>query len=404
MVRVKVGLETVGKEFAQQLQKKRIGLITNRTGISFDLGYTADYLLNKFGIKISALFSPEHGFHINEQAGESVPSYFDKELGVMVYSIYRQGKKEQRIPSTDGKMRSFDTKDTGKYIPEEIASELDAVIFDIQDVGTRVYTHVASMVNAMETCANRGIELTVLDRPNPINGASVEGPILDYPKYRSYIGAYAITMRHGMTLGELASMTNANLFENRVDLRISRMASWNRKMWFDETGWPWTLPSPNMPSIDTATVYPGQVMFEGTNVSEGRGTTKPFEIIGAPWIDGHKFAHEINDLNMPGVAVSEIRFTPTFSKFQGMKCQGIEVHIRDRNKFRPFIFSARLLDLLIHDYPEEFQFHNDYFDRVAGTSLIRNYLQNGEMEALEEKLKSDESLFIENREEFLIYR
>ncbi len=406
MVPVKIGLENLGKEVVNDLKKKRVGLITNRTGITRDFEYTVDYFRRELGIKLATLFSPEHGFHLNEQAGEAVDSYYDKNLGIEIHSIYRRGKGSLKYKSQDldEKMRSFDIKDDGKFIPEAIADELDTVVLDIQDIGTRVYTHISSMANAMYTCARKGIEFIVLDRPNPINGIDFEGPVLDYPKYRSFIGSYSITMRHGMTLGELARMFNEELFSGNVNLKVSRLKDWKSRMWFDQTGWPWVLPSPNMPSLDTATVYPGQVMFEGTNVSEGRGTTRPFEIIGAPWIDGYKFARDINALKLEGVKVNEIRFTPTFSKYSTDHCYGIEIHVTDRTKFKPFRFSLKLLDWIIRNEGGEFDFYEKYFDRVAGNSYVRSKLLSGDMDTLWDRLATDESEFKKRRDEYLLYR
>ncbi|MEM3846121.1 MAG: DUF1343 domain-containing protein, partial [Candidatus Parvarchaeota archaeon] len=239
---------------------------------------------------------------------------------------------------------------------------------------------------------------------NPINGIDFEGPVLDYPKYRSFIGPYSITMRHGMTLGELARMFNEELFGGNVSLKVSPLKGWKRRMWFDQTGWPWVLPSPNMPSLGTATVYPGQVMFEGTNVSEGRGTTKPFEIIGAPWIDGYKFAKDINSQKLDGVKVNEIKFTPTFSKYSTEHCDGIEIHVTDRTKFKPFRFSLKLLDWIIRNDNGEFVFYEKYFDRVVGNSYVRSKLLDGDLDDLWDRLATDESGFKKRRDEYLLYR
>lgn len=399
---VSVGAENLGAKLIGALRKKRVGLIANRTAVTRSFEYTVNHL-RAMGVSKLVLFSPEHGFHLVEQAGQPVSSYFDSSLGLTVHSLYR-GEHASLGGSLDENMRSFDTADQGKSIPDELAEQLDTLVLDIQDVGTRVYTHVATMLAAMRTCARRGIEFVVLDRPNPINGVDVEGPVLEYPKYRSYVGAYSIAMRHGMTLGELAQMFNSEALGGAVQLKVVKMRGWRRTMWFDQTGRPWLLPSPNMPTLATATVYPGQVMFEGTNVSEGRGTTKPFEIIGAPWIDGHRFAREINAQEPEGARVAEIRFRPTFSKWAGQVCSGIEIHVLNRSRFRPFRFTVRLLDWIIRNHEEKFEFHVDYFDRVAGNSYVRAKLLEGDTEDLLERVASEEALFQERRKQYLLYR
>jgi len=190
------------------------------------------------------------------------------------------------------------------------------MIFFFLDVGTRIYTYISTMAYAMEACAQNKIEFIVLDRPNPINGLAVEGPILEYPQYSSFVGLYPIPIRHGLTAGELAKLFNQKYLKKKVSLQVIPMQGWQRKMWYDQTGLPWVSPSPNMPTLTTATVYPGQVFLEGTNVSEGRGTTKPFELFGAPWIDGYELTKRLNSLLLPGAAFREAWFTPTFSKWR----------------------------------------------------------------------------------------
>jgi len=231
------------------------------------------------------------------------------------------------------------------------------------------------MAYAMQAAAQAGIPFLVLDRPNPINGLIMEGPVLEYPDFVSFIGLYPIPERHGMTAGELALMINDKFLEKKCDLAVVPVEGWRRAMWFDETGLPWVIPSPNMPTLDTAIVYPGQVCIEGTNVSEGRGTTKPFELFGAPWIDGFDLARKLDALGLPGVKFREAWFTPSFSKFAGESCGGAQVHVTDRNAYRPFETALHIVRTIREMYPDKFAFHADYFDKVMGMAKVREALE-----------------------------
>jgi uncharacterized protein YbbC (DUF1343 family) len=292
----------------------------------------------------------------NAQAGEYVPFYVDEKYNIPVFSLYGQSRKPLpgMIKNIDTYMRSFDIKIEGKIPEKDMVKSLDVMIFDIQDVGTRIYTYIATMAYAMEACAQNNIEFIVLDRPNPINGIGLEGPILEYPGYSSFVGLYPIPVRHGMTVGELAKLFNDKFLNKKAQLTVIPMEGWQRQMWYDETSLPWVIPSPNMPSIETATVYPGQVFLEGTNVSEGRGTTKPFEFFGAPWIDGFELAKRLNNLHLPGIAFREVWFTPFFSKYKGELCGGAQIHITDRNSYRPFESSLYIIKTIMDLYPDEF--------------------------------------------------
>ncbi len=389
-----------------------MGLVSNRTGVSSTLVYSLDYLRERYSVKVECMFSPEHGFYLTEQAGEPVPSHYDERFGVKIYSVYQHLTRESALPvgSAKGagrkgpKEKSADYPvDAGKSLPDEVVSELDAVLFDTQDVGTRAYTQLGSMVNTMASCAKHDIDFLLLDRPNPVNGVAVQGPVLEYTRHRSFVGVYSIPLRHGMTMGEVASMINAEVYHGRVRLRVCTMENWAREMWFDDTGFPWVMPSPNMPTLATATVYTGQVLFEATNISEGRGTTKPFEIVGAPWIDGYSLACEVNSMNIPGVRAIEAKFTPTFSKFKGEKCNGIEIVVLDRNAFNGFEFSVRVLETIQRKYDGKFQLKTDAFDRLAGTSVVRESITNGSLGDLFEKVKQEDQAFEEKRRDFLLY-
>jgi uncharacterized protein YbbC (DUF1343 family) len=304
----------------------------------------------------------------------------------------------------DDYMRSFDTKKIGKIPEKAMVDRIDALIFDIQDMGTRVYTYIATMAYSMEVSAEYGIDFIVLDRPNPINGLDMEGPILEYPEFSSYIGLYPIPMRHGMTAGELAMLFNDKFLEKKARLTIIPMEGWERKMWYDETRLAWVIPSPNMPTLDTATVYPGQVLWEGTNISEGRGTTKPFENFGAPWIDGYELTKRLNELLLPGVRFREAWFTPTFSKYRGELCGGAQIHVTDRNRYRPFASTLYIIKTVMDMYPDRLKFHADYIDKLMGTSKVREALEKGmDIKDILKNFEEPLSSFSKLRKSYLLY-
>jgi uncharacterized protein YbbC (DUF1343 family) len=358
-------------------------------------------------IDLVALYGPEHGIRGNAQAGEYVPFYIDEKYNLPVFSLYGQSRQPspQMLADIDAYMRSFDTIKNGKTMEREHIRGLDVLIFDIQDVGTRVYTYIATMAYCLEACAQAGVEFIVLDRPNPINGLMIEGPLLEYPKYSSFVGLYPIPLRHGMTVGELAHFFNDKFLAKKARLQVIPMKGWQRSMWFDETGLPWVMPSPNMPTLQTAIVYPGQVFLEGTNISEGRGTTRPFELFGAPWIDGYELAKRLNNLDLPGVKFREAWFTPTFSKYQGELCGGCQLHVTDRSIYRPLRTTLWIIKMVKDMYPEQFSFYPRYFDKIMGTSKVRLALERGEP-SLEEVLNSfdqDVTHFTEERRPYLLY-
>jgi uncharacterized protein YbbC (DUF1343 family) len=281
---------------------------------------------------------------------------------------------------------------------------VDVMVFDLQDVGTRVYTYIATMANAMSAAAEADIPFIVLDRPNPVNGVAMEGPILEYPAYSSFIGLYPIPLRHGMTTGELAQLFNDKFLKKKVKLTVVPMENWTRDEWFDETSLPWVLPSPNLPTLDATTVYPGQVILEGSNLSEGRGTTKPFEMFGAPWIDGLVLAQKLNDLHLPGVKFREVYFTPTFSKFKGEQCGGCQLHVTDRNAYQPIATTLNILSVIKQTYGDKLELHASYFDKVMGTSTVREALERGQpVEKIVAATQPGLKDFAKLREPYLLY-
>ena len=265
-------------------------------------------------------------------------SYEHPRLRIPVYSLYA----EHREPTA------------------EMLQDLDVLLVDLQDIGARYYTFIWTMYLCMRACEKNGVAMVVLDRPNPINGISVEGPLLD-PHYRSFVGLHQIPVRHGKTIGELAQQFRDEAFP-KCKLSILPIKNWNREMWFDHTGLPWVMPSPNMPTLDTATVYPGMCLLEGTNISEGRGTTRPFEIFGAPFIDPEKLSSELNALNLPGVFFRENYFQPTFHKFAGELCGGVQIHVTDRDEFRPFLTGVEIIKRIRKIYGKEFQWRQPPYE------------------------------------------
>jgi len=274
---VKLGVEVFMEKHLKLVKGKRVGLITNPSGVDSHLRSTIELFYQNPEIKLVALYGPEHGVRGNAQAGQYVPFYVDEKYHLPVFSLYGQSEKPEpgMLKNIDEYMRSFDTHIEGKVPIKEMVKNIEVMVFDIQDVGTRIYTYIATMAYAMEACAEacaqNKIEFIVLDRPNPINGLDMEGPLLEYPQYSSFVGLYPIPVRHALTVGELAKLFNQKFLKKKVSLQVIPMQGWQRKMWYDQSGLPWVSPSPNMPTLTTATVYPGQVFLEGTNVSEGRG-------------------------------------------------------------------------------------------------------------------------------------
>ncbi|NPC90722.1 DUF1343 domain-containing protein [Bacillus sp. WMMC1349] len=363
------------------LTNKRIGLITNPTGVDSHLTSSIDLLHQDPHIKLAALFGPEHGVRGDTQAGDQVDSYIDEKTGLPVYSLYGKTKKP-----------------TG-----EMLQHIDVLLFDIQDVGTRFYTYIYTMAYAMEAAKENNIPFVVLDRPNPQSGKKVEGPVLD-PDYSSFVGRYPIPLVHGMTTGELAKLFNRE-FKIGADLTVIKMKGWKRQMFFEDTELPFVLPSPNMPTPDTSIVYPGTGLLEGTNISEGRGTTKPFELIGAPYINSTDLAEKLNSLKRPGVRFRAASFTPTFSKYHHQLCHGVELYVTDRFTFQPVKTGITIIKT-IHDlYPDHFKFlSSGSFNRLVGNSWMKAMIEKGT--ATNEMFKimdAEKNQFMKVRKKYLLY-
>jgi len=355
---VKTGLDVLLAEKLHLLRGRRVGLVTNPTGVTSDLQSTVDVLHRAAGVHLAALFGPEHGFSASAPDGVAVASERDRRTGLPVHSLYGPTKKPT---------------------PEMLAG-LDVLVFDLQDCGARFYTYTWTLLYCLEAAAENGLPLLVLDRPNPIGGEAVEGPVLDR-RFASFVGDWPIPIRHGLTLGELATLFNRSI---GADLSVVHMQGWRRAMWFDETGLPWVLPSPNLPTLEAAMVYPGTCLVEGTNLSEGRGTSRPFEFVGAPWIDGDDLALAMNALRLPGVRFRPVTFAPTTSKHSGSTCGGVQVHVLDRQALRPVETGVHLLATIKRLYPGDFRWlptswegQPPHVDLLAGTDRLRQALDAG---------------------------
>jgi uncharacterized protein YbbC (DUF1343 family) len=347
---VRTGLDNIG-EHKDPFQGKRVGIIANHTSYDSEGKYIVDVFRAMEGVRVVALFSPEHGLRGQEEAGSKVGNETDPVSGLPVYSLYGQ---------------------TTKPTPKMLA-DVDVLVFDIQDVGARFYTYLYTMSLAMEAAAENHKRFVVLDRPNPINGTQIEGPVLD-PKFATFVGLYPIPVRYGLTVGELARMINSEGWLAKgvkADLTVVPLSGWQRNMWFDQTGLRFIKPSPNMPDVETAALYPGLCLLEGTNLSEGRGTPKPFRQFGAPWIDANALATKLNSLNLPGVRFVAASFTPTSSKFQNQQCHGIEIVLTDRTHLEPFWTGVQIVNELCRLYPTQFKWIEKHFDRLCGTATIR---------------------------------
>ena len=403
---MKPGIEVLLESRLDLLRGRRVGLITNPTAVDARLRSSAELLRAHPEVDLVALYGPEHGVRGDAQAGEYVPFYRDPHLGLPVFSLYGETQRPpaDMLTRIDEYMREYDTRHDGKTVEPRMLESIEVMVFDLQDVGTRVYTYVATMAYAMQAAAEAGIPFVVLDRPNPITGAAMEGPILRFPEYSSFIGLYPVPLRHGMTAGELARLFNARFLPRPAHLTVVPMDGWHRGDWFERTGLPWVLPSPNLPSVDAAVVYPGQVMLEGTNLSEGRGTTRPFELCGAPWLDGNVLARDLNSLDLPGVRFREAWFTPTFSKFAGQRCGGVQLHVRDREAFQPVLTTIALLAEVRRLAGDRLEFHGDYFDRVLGHARVREGLLAGlPATARAAEWQPELRAFSALRDEYLLY-
>jgi uncharacterized protein YbbC (DUF1343 family) len=386
-----LGIERLVKEKTDILRGQRIGLVCNQASVlPNSFRHAADVFHEHPDINLTTLFGPQHGIRGDVQYNMiETPHVRDPRTGIMVYSLY----SEVREPT------------------EEMVADIDTFVVDLQDVGCRIYTFIYTMANCMSAAAKYGKRVVVCDRPNPINGNAVEGNITEH-EFKSFVGQFELPTRHGMTIGELARMFNEH-FGIGCDLEVVEMQNWSREMWGDETGLPWVLPSPNIPNVDTCVVFPATVHVEGTELSEGRGTTLPFFLNGAPFIDPYAWANKLREFDLPGVAFREAYFRPTFAEFNGETCGGVQIHITDRDDFTPVIVGIAMVKTAYDMYPEKFQwrqnayeyvFDKNPFDVVCGTDKIRKHIEEGDsLKKIEESWTNELDGFREARTPFLIY-
>ncbi|MED3987615.1 DUF1343 domain-containing protein [Peribacillus simplex] len=380
--KVSPGIEVLLKDEKNVLSGKKVGLITNPTGIDSQLTSIVDLLNDDPDINLTALFGPEHGVRGDAQAGASVEYYIDEKTGLPVYSLY--GKTKKPTP--------------------EMLKDVEVLVFDIQDVGTRYYTYIYTMAYAMEAAKENDIPFIVLDRPNPQGGESVDGPVLE-PEFSSFVGLYPIPLKHGMTVGELATLFNKE-FKIGADLRVIKMKGWKRDMDYDDTGLPFVLPSPNMPTVSTTFVYPATGLIEGTNVSEGRGTTKPFELIGAPYINSDELAGKLNALRLPGVKFRAASFTPTFSKHAGKLSHGVEIYITDREEFKAVPTGLHIIKTIQDLYPGDFEFlAANNFNLLIGNGWVMSRIEEGSsVNEIMKEYQVKQDAFKKVRKNYLLYK
>ena len=351
------------------LDGARIGLIANSASVDRDGASTAA-LLTKAGIHIQRLFAPEHGYGITAAAGEMVDDGIDGDTGLPICSLYGSSREPT----------------------EELLRDIDALVFDLQDVGTRCYTYIWTMALAMRAAAFYGKLFVALDRPNPIGGVAVQGPTLE-AGFESFMGMYPIPLRHGMTTGELALMFNKH-FGIGANLAVIRMKGWRRRLWFSETGLKWLPPSPAIPNAETALPYAGAVLFEGTNLSEGRGTSSPFRLIGAPWLDPTLLS-DIDERHLEGFALSPQRFTPTDSKHAGTECAGFLITTVDRDTADPIALAVALLTAIAARHGAELEWDEAHFDALAGTDNLRKEILAAAAKSRKARAERLDNLFLD---------
>ena len=387
-MRISLGSERLIASAA--LSGKRVGVVCNPASIDHEFVHIADRLAATDNVTLGAIFGPQHGFRSDVQENMIESGHAeDARRRTPVYSLY----SETRIPT-----------------PEMMAG-LDVLVVDLQDVGTRIYTYIYTMAYCLTAAKRDGVKVIVCDRPNPIGGTQVEGPML-VKGFESFVGLYPIPMRHGMTIGELARLFNGH-FGIGADLEVVAMTGWTRDMYHDDARAPWVMPSPNMPTLDTAIVYPGTVLFEGTNVSEGRGTTRPFELNGAPWVTDERFADALNARRIPGVHFRPTVFEPTFHKHAKATCGGVQIHVTDRTSFAPVLAGILLTEAFRSANPSRFEWRQppyeyEYtllpFDILCGTSETREQIEAGvKAEQIARSWQPSVAEFQRLRERFLLY-
>ncbi|MEO8703498.1 MAG: DUF1343 domain-containing protein [Kofleriaceae bacterium] len=389
---IQTGLARVVTEANSPLEGRRIGLLCNPTAVDGELVHAVELMSRRVDWKLISLFGPEHGVRGDAQDMIHVDTAHDARSGLPVHSLY--GATETTLTPTPAMLE-----------------DIDVMVYDVQDVGSRYYTFVWTMVLAMRACAKAGKAFCVLDRPNPLGGMELEGGAIA-PGFESFVGLLSCPNRHGMTAGEIARWRH-NVEKLDLDLAVISMRGWRRDTRFDHTGLPWVMPSPNMPTTDTALVYPGMCLVEGTELSEGRGTTRPFELAGAPHLDGHRLAADLAAFNLPGVIFRPVVFTPQFQKHAGKPCGGVQIHVTHPDNFRPYRTGVAFLKACHDQAPDQFQWrHRAYefvdkipaIDLLAGSAALREGIAAGaSLDELSARWPREEGAFAEERAEFLLY-
>lgn len=390
MARVLSGLEVLLRDPPAWIRGVPLGLLCHPASVDRNLRSAPELLAARLPGQLQLLFSPQHGLRGEKQDNMvSSPDFMDPRLGLPVYSLYG--------PRLDP--------------PLEVLKQIQVLLVDLQDVGTRVYTYGATVARVLAAAARTGVKVAVLDRPNPISGLKVEGNLLK-PAWASFVGPYPLPMRHGFTLGELAVYYNETQGLG-CDLEVIPAQGWRRRQYFDQTGLPWVLPSPNLPTLEGALVYPGQVLLEGTNLSEGRGTTRPFEFFGAPFLEPRRILKELRNTPLPGVVLREAAFEPTFHKWAGELCHGFQLHVTDRRAFKPYYTTLALLSVIRRLYPEQFawreppyeyEYERRPIDLLTGDAAIREAIDAGcPVSELESSWQAELQGFLKESRRFRIY-
>jgi uncharacterized protein YbbC (DUF1343 family) len=389
-IRTVLGIEKLLSERLELLRGARVGLVCNQASVDHQFRHVADLMREHQDLQMMALFGPQHGIRGDVQDNMvETPHMTDEETGLPIHSLY----SETREPT------------------EEMLKDLDVLVFDMQDVGCRIYTFAYTLANCMRAAKLYGKKVVVCDRPNPLGGQHLSGTILE-TEYASFVGQFPLPTRHGMTICELAQMFKGE-WGLECELEVVTMDGWSRELWFDETDAPWVLPSPNMPTLESATVFPGTVHLEGTQMSEGRGTTRPFELVGAPYIHAADYARRLESLGLDGVRFRAANFLPTFQKHMGSVCGGVQIHVTDRERFEPFIAGVATVKLAYDLYTEHFRwkeppyeyvFDKNPFDVISGTPKLREAIENGiSLDAIQESCQKGLRDFAQARAQYLLY-
>ncbi|HUI46534.1 MAG TPA: DUF1343 domain-containing protein [Nitrospirota bacterium] len=389
--KVLTGLDLVDQQWPKDLQGARVGLAAHPASVNRRFEHAIDVFQWTKKFRLTALFGPQHGIHGQTQDNMvEWEGFRDPATGLPVFSLYGQVRKPVH----------------------SMLEHCDVLAIDLQDVGSRYYTFIWTMDLCMQACREHGKTVIILDRPNPIGGRLVEGPVLD-PAYASFVGLKPLPVRHGMTIAEIGSYLHRGYYPD-LDFRILPMRGWKRSLWFNDTTLPWVMPSPNMPTLDTALVYPGMCLMEGTNISEGRGTTRPFEIFGAPFIHPHTIIKVLKESKLPGVEFRPVHFQPTFQKHAHTLCGGAQIHVTNREKFQPFKTGVAILKAIHNTYPRDFRWKEPPYeyeevnlpiDILAGSDKLRKDIESWkDLDAMEKWWREETTEFEKVRRKFLLYK